>query len=40
MASLDEATSLAHRLKRRSEEMLGSIGSELTVIKERGGTGL
>ena len=27
---------LAERLKKRSEEMLGSLGSELATIKERG----
>lgn len=37
LSSLDEATALAQRLKRRSEEMLGSLGSELTCIKERNG---
>ena len=36
LVSLDEATALAERLKKRSEEMLGSLGSELATIKERG----
>ena len=40
LASLDEASALAQRLKRRSEEMLGSLGEELTVIKERGNSSL
>ena len=40
LASLDEANALAQRLKRRSEEMLGSLGEELTVIKERGNSSL
>ena len=35
LVSLDEATALAERLKKRSEEMLGSLGSELATIKER-----